>query len=183
MARKRFTRDDWIDLGLSLAARESPDAMTLEAVCRAAGRTRGSFYHHFATHTAFLEAVAARWLDHDTEQVIARLPALGDLGDLLRHLNAMTAQLDARLERGMRQLAAAYPVLARTVALADSRRKSAIRSLYTAAGAADVETADRLATLIYAAYVGFAFVEPGASAARRQALFELLPPGPATDPY
>ncbi len=30
--------------------------MTIEALCTAADRTRGSFYHHFQDHGAFVEA-------------------------------------------------------------------------------------------------------------------------------
>lgn len=174
---QRFRRQDWIDLGLNLAALESPDAMTLEAVCAAAGKTRGSFYHHFPAHADFLDAVAERWLQRDTEDIIADNVPAGSLANRLDRLNLMTAALDPRLERGIRQLAAAYPALARYVTIADARRKDHIRSLYVSAGAADRETAERLAALIYAAFVGFAFVEPAATPARRAALFELLPPG------
>jgi len=174
---QRFRRQDWIDLGLELAALESPDAMTLEAVCAAAGKTRGSFYHHFRAHADFLDAVAERWLQRDTEDIIAGNAPAGSLGNQLDHLNLMTAALDPRLERGIRQLAAAYPTLARHVKIADARRKDHIRSLYVSTGATDRKTAERLAALIYAAFVGFAFVEPDASPARRAALFELLPPG------
>lgn len=174
-AKQRFKRQDWIDLGLDMAAQESPDAMTLEAVCAAANKTRGSFYHHFPAHADFLEAVAERWLQRDTEDVIAANTADGSLGDRLHRLNEMTAALDPRLERGIRQLAAAYPALARYVRIADDRRRAHICALYAGAGAADPDTAERLAALIYAAFVGFAFVEPDASPARRAALFDLLP--------
>lgn len=181
----RFTRLNWVDLGLSAAAQESPEAMTLEAICATAGKTRGSFYHHFPTHGDFLIAVAERWLERDTDAVIAatgpqddRHDLGGDLGSNLRALNNVTAQLDNRLERGMRQLAAAYPAVAPHVEKADTRRKAFIRELYVSSGQADRETAERLATLIYAAYVGFAFTEPNASPERREDLFSLLPPGP-----
>jgi len=174
---RQFRRQDWIDLGLELAAVETPDAMTLEAVCAAAGKTRGSFYHHFPAHADFLDAVAQRWLQRDTEDIIANNAPAGSLGNQLDRLNKMTAALDPRLERGIRQLAAAYPALDRYVTIADTRRKDHIQSLYVSAGAADRKTAERLAALIYAAFVGFAFVEPEASPARRAALFELLPAG------
>ena len=46
----RLGRDDWLALGLERLAAEGPRALRLENICAAAGRTRGSFYHHFRDH-------------------------------------------------------------------------------------------------------------------------------------
>ncbi|MGB0506322.1 MAG: TetR/AcrR family transcriptional regulator, partial [Pikeienuella sp.] len=77
-ARKRFTREDWLDFGLAQLAKEGPDALSIHPLCKAAGRTIGSFYHHFKDHAGFVDALLARWRKLNTEDVITAIDALDD---------------------------------------------------------------------------------------------------------
>ena len=51
--------------------------MRVEAVARALGVTKGSFYWHFDDRRALVDAVVARWEAEQTEEVIARTTAPG----------------------------------------------------------------------------------------------------------
>lgn len=101
--RPRFRRTDWLDLGLSTLAADGPDALKLDAICVRAGLSKGSFYHHFADHGAFLEALAQHWAD----QAVAVLrdgPA-----------TAQGLSLAPEVETGMRALSQRDPFVAEIV--------------------------------------------------------------------
>ena len=67
----RTHRDDWIEAGLSLLGREGEAALTLERLCAALGRTKGSFYHHFEGMPALGSAMLAAWEQRHTDVPIA----------------------------------------------------------------------------------------------------------------
>ena len=49
-----MTREEWINHGLSALDASGPDALSLAALAARAGVTKGSFYHHFEDHDAFV---------------------------------------------------------------------------------------------------------------------------------
>ena len=70
----RWTREDWTDLALRLLAERGPAAVTVDTLCTAAGRTRGSLYHHFRDHGSLLDATLASWRKRYTDDVIEATP-------------------------------------------------------------------------------------------------------------
>lgn len=62
----RVQKNDWLERGLEVLAREGLNAVTIEAMCHLLGVTKGSFYHHFANRDAFLEALLQHWEAHYT---------------------------------------------------------------------------------------------------------------------
>ena len=46
---------------MQLLSEEGPPALSLERLTEAAGRTKGSFYHHFQGRDGFLAALVAHW--------------------------------------------------------------------------------------------------------------------------
>ena len=70
--------------------------MTIEALCTAADRTRGSFYHHFQDHGAFVEALMLAWKQRHTLDIAEQ--ALAEKGDLrAQKLSDLANRLDHRL--------------------------------------------------------------------------------------
>ena len=49
----RFSRTDWLALGLAALAEDGPLGLTIAALCRRAGKTKGSFYAHFPAIEAY----------------------------------------------------------------------------------------------------------------------------------
>ncbi|MCP5370960.1 MAG: helix-turn-helix transcriptional regulator [Hyphomicrobiales bacterium] len=162
----RLRRDDWLDLALAALAEDGPDGLTLEALCDRAGRTRGSFYHHFADHEAFVSALVDRWTADNTERLVAAAEAPADAKAGLDALNDLTSVLDPRLEVGMRRLAARQPAVRRRVARVDARRMEVLARLYGAYAALPPAPARTLAELIYTAYLGAMHVWPEAEPKR-----------------
>lgn len=60
MEQMARTRDALLDAGEKLVAARGLDVPSLDAICDAAGFTRGAFYVHFRDRDAFLDAVMQR---------------------------------------------------------------------------------------------------------------------------
>lgn len=53
----RKTKRDWLILGLTLLSEEGIEGVTIEALTRRLQMTKGSFYHHFGNHRAYLDSL------------------------------------------------------------------------------------------------------------------------------
>ena len=160
--KARFGRADWLDLGLTLLGRHGPEAMTLERLTHAAKKTRGSFYHHFTDHEAFLAALGARWRETSTEAPLAAIEARRGLRPVA--LARRTADIDHALERNLRRLAASAPTIAREVKRVDEARIRYLVMLFRAE--LDLAPAEALARarIQHAYFVGAQMVFPDADA-------------------
>ena len=162
-ARPRFARRDWLELGLAALAEAGPAGVTLEALCARAGKTRGSFYAHFAGIEAFLAALAGHWRELFTEALIIAAEEKPRPAAKLDHLNHLAVRLDPRIEQGMRRLSAFDEGVAGICRAVDARRTAYLSALYRASGRYTGEEAEALARIEYAAFVGMQQTMPGAS--------------------
>ncbi|WP_299478529.1 TetR/AcrR family transcriptional regulator [uncultured Roseibium sp.] len=161
----RFSKKDWLDLGLVRLAKEGAAGLTVDALCSAAGRTRGSFYHHFKDHNAFLEALFLAWKQRNTLDVADaimqqpeenRAQTLSDIANLL----------DQDLERAVRKFAQSNAIARQIVQDVDEVRTEFVVGLYRSAGLEET-LAREIAQLEYAAYVGSQIIWPGMTAQDR----------------
>lgn len=155
----RFEREDWLSLGLKVLAREGPEALTLERLTAAARKTRGSFYHHFPDHDAFLAALAAHWRKTSVETNIAAAEAARGKRETLAR---RTAALDHALERNMRRLGASAPLIAEEVARVDLMRIAYLKALFQTELGLGAEDALARARIQHAYFVGAQMVFPDA---------------------
>ncbi|MFV0475883.1 MAG: helix-turn-helix domain-containing protein [Pikeienuella sp.] len=144
----RMTKEAWLALGREALTEAGPDELTIDALTARAGKTRGSFYHHFRGHDDFLRALAAAW----RREVEAGAPppdaaALAlerGMRRLTRDSAAVAAELDAadatRLDQHRRaQADPESPVAADYAAIARAVRRGLIADAST--------TPERLARL------------------------------------
>lgn len=83
--RSRGTaRQALLDAALRLVRERGYAATTVDDICRAAGRTKGSFFHHFASKDALAVAAAEHWTE-TTGAVFAAAP-YQDIADPLERL-------------------------------------------------------------------------------------------------
>jgi AcrR family transcriptional regulator len=87
------SRDRLLDAAEELAAVQGATSLTLDAVARAAGVSKGGLLYHFPTKEALLEAMLQRHIDG----VDARVASLRDAREDCRH-NPVLAQVVALLE-------------------------------------------------------------------------------------
>ena len=105
---KRFNKADWLDFALQVLAKNGPDGLSIERLCKSAKRTKGSFYHHFADQQRFVAELLTPWQRHNLHEPIAG-SSQGDVPERLASLNKLAAGIDPRVEIGLRRLAARNP--------------------------------------------------------------------------
>lgn len=149
----RWTKQAWLDLGVKLLRERGSDALTLEALTAAAGRTRGSFYHHFADRDIFLSELIARWRHQTLEARAAALPTSGSPEDLRAFLRDEPYRLDHAFERALRQLAVREPTVRGALGEVDQARINALAALLSVIRP-DLDDPASHAFVQYAAMVG-----------------------------
>ena len=164
----RFSREDWLELGLAQLAQEGSSGLTVEALCHVAGRTRGSFYHHFNDHDGFIDLLLNAWKQRNTvdiaEEILSQAPNLR-----AQHLSDLANHLDQDLERAVRRFAQSNKTAQEAVRDVDQLRTEFVIGLYVDAGLAADEARD-IAQLEYAAFVGSQIIWPDMTAAQRVSL-------------
>ena len=76
MARRRFTPRQFLDAARAIAAREGAGQVTIEAVARAVGATKGGVLHSFPSKAALIEALIADICAEWERNADARIAAL-----------------------------------------------------------------------------------------------------------
>jgi AcrR family transcriptional regulator len=174
MTSKRFRRDDWLDFGLLRLAQAGPDALRLSELCASAGRTIGSFYHHFEDKAAFFDALMAHWRKTNSTDVIARIDEITDAELQAERLNAIARSMNQSVEVGVRIFANQNKAAAHVVAEVDQERIAYLAGLYHRRLALDVDSARTLAELEYAAFVGTQTIWNGGTLEHGQKLSSLF---------
>lgn len=156
--KKRFGKGDWIGLGFRQLVKEGINGLTLDALCRTAERTKGSFYHHFQDHPAFLNDLVEAWKQQNTLDVAAETLE-DDPKTQAQTLATLATQLDHDLERAMRQFAQVNETASLVVRQVDRIRTRFVFDLYRAQGL-DEESANDVSKIEYAAFVGAQVIWP-----------------------
>lgn len=81
-----MTREEWVEAATATFRTGGLTAVRVEAVARALGVTKGSFYWHFTDRRALVDAVVVRWEAEQTDDVIARTTSGDDAGTQLAAL-------------------------------------------------------------------------------------------------
>lgn len=129
-------------------------AVNVEALARSLDVTKGSFYWHFKSRSALLEAAMVYWREQGTRRIIEDLERLPDPRDRLRMLFVRSLDDTAllRVEAALMAASAAGDALIGPVyAEVNERRLGYLEALYTELGVADSRT---WALGAYAVYLG-----------------------------
>ena len=153
--RTRLSGADWEDAALSSLAEGGVGAVAVEQLARRLGVTKGSFYWHFPTREALLQAALERWERSDEVDVIGPIAAVADPRERLRALirevshrrpsHAVFATLIKALDQ---------PLVRPIVERVSQRRLEFVTDAFRQAGF-DESSALNRARLAYSAYVGF----------------------------
>jgi len=123
-------------------------ALTLDDLCKAIGKTKGSFYHHFVDIGALHSAVIEAWTDAHTERPIELASSAKNVA---ARLDQVVHALDHAVDRSMRAWALYDEAARRAVKRVDRRRIEFLSQLHREAGHRDPEL---LAELEYVAFLG-----------------------------
>jgi len=183
----RLTRQDWIEAGMQMLARQGVDGVRVDVLARRLGVTKGSFYWHFEDRAKFLDAMIDAW-EMQTEQLLGRAaekpPGLGRVRQLLQVVSESFGSLPdaAVFAWGLRD-----PVIAKRVAAVDKKRMDFQIQAALDSGVSRSQ-AERVITFGYLAYCGWVTreaVSPDSVPSFRvltnwlEELFEIPPPSAA----
>ncbi len=151
----RLSADDWAQAALDLIAEQGVAAVAVEPLARRLGVTKGSFYWHFPSRDALLQAALERWEKVEQETVFGSLEAVPDPRERLRalfHLVAHEATSHVIYSELLKALD--HPAVAPVINRVSQRRFDYLTASFRQAGLGRTEAQHR-ARLAYAAYVGF----------------------------
>lgn len=144
-------RDDWVKVALSVLSEQGSGGLTLATVCDAAGRTKGSFYHHFKDMSALREAMLSYWEEAHTLKLISIAQEQPTTKAKAQMLNKLASEVDWGVERAVRRWAHGDDVAMRSVRAVDRRRVTYLAGLYEGV---DDKRANDMAWVEYSSLLG-----------------------------
>lgn len=153
--KSRLSAADWEDAALASLAEGGLGAVAVESLARRLGVTKGSFYWHFATREALLQAALERWERSDEQEVLAPIGSVVDPRERIRELVRQVSHkrpshaVFAALIKAIDQ-----PLIRPVIERVSQRRLDFVTEAFRQAGF-DAATAANRARLAYSAYVGF----------------------------
>lgn len=153
--RGRLSADDWSEAALDMIAEQGVAAVAVEPLARRLGVTKGSFYWHFPSRDALLEAALERWEAVEQAEVFGKLEAVPDPRERLGALFQMVAhEFKSHVVYSALLNALDNPAVQPVINRVSQRRLDYLTASFRQAGLGRTEAQHR-ARLTYAAYVGF----------------------------
>lgn len=151
----RLSAEDWAQAALDLIAEQGVGAVAVEPLARRLGVTKGSFYWHFPSRDALLQAALERWEQFEQEQVFGSLEEVADPRVRLRALFQLVAH-EVRPHVIYSELLKAldHPAVRPVIDRVSQSRMDYLVASFRQAGLSSTDARHR-ARLAYAAYVGF----------------------------
>lgn len=170
MARK--TKYDWMMGTMEVLIVHGVDGMTLDALTKHLGVTKGSFYHHFADMPTFRKEMLAMCLYESTTHVIERTEVGATPYQKLMVLTELASGIDP-LEVAIRAWALRDPDAQATLIEIDARRMEYVAKLYRDLGLDD-DSAARGSRFYYSAFVGGLHLMPSLTTPQMLEMFAAL---------
>lgn len=174
--RTSLSARDWTEVALDAMATGGLEAVAVEPLARRLGVTKGSFYWHFPTREALIQAALAAWERGEIEDVIARAEQHGsDPRERIHALFREVANTDPRSERLLLVLSGTdHPAARECVRRISERRRSYVCDCYRALGLPEDE-ARNWATFAHCTFMG--------TVRMRRDNPDALPAGPGFNEY
>ena len=153
VGQRRLTPDDWAAAALDAIARGGVAAVAVESIAAELGATKGSFYWHFRSRDALIEAALERWEKLRTEAFIDVFETEPDPAQRVKMI--IRGGLELPVDRAEIALLAHpdHPAALRAVRRVAERRISYIADQLMKLGWSRREARDR-AVHLYFLYVG-----------------------------
>lgn len=155
---QRLCREDWLREAIEVLAKEGGSILTIEALVRRLGVSRGSFYWHFKDRTDFIQQLVNYWSLIFTQTVAEEISQSKGSAEerLFSLMEQITVNQLNRYDIPIRAWASRDSAASRVVKKVDEFRFNYVRSLFEEIGFKGEELEMR--TLIF---VIFHSMEPG----------------------
>jgi AcrR family transcriptional regulator len=151
----RLSADDWAQAALDLIAEQGVSAVAVEPLARRLGVTKGSFYWHFPSRDALLQAALERWEAGEQENIFGSLEKVADPRERLRTLFQLVGhEVKPHIIYSELLKALDHPAVQPVIDRISQRRLDYLVAMFRQAGLQRTDATHR-ARLTYAAYVGF----------------------------
>lgn len=151
----RLSADDWAQAALDLIAEQGVGAVAVEPLARRLGVTKGSFYWHFPSRDALLQAALERWEIFEQKEVFGSLEDVPDPSARLRALFQLVAhEVKPHVIYSELLKALDHPAVRPVIDRVSQRRLDYLIASFRQAGLSRTDAQHR-ARLAYAAYVAF----------------------------
>jgi len=151
----RLSAEAWAQAALDVIAEQGVAAVAVEPLARRLGVTKGSFYWHFPSRDALLQAALERWEQVEQETVFGSVEQVPEPRERLRALFLVVAH-QVKLHTIYSELLKAldHPTVKPVIERVSKRRLDYLTASMRQAGMGRADAQHR-ARLAYAAYVGF----------------------------
>jgi AcrR family transcriptional regulator len=151
----RLSAEDWAQAALDLIAEQGVSSVAVEPLARRLGVTKGSFYWHFPSRDALLQAALERWEVVEQESVFGNLEKVPDPRERLRALFQLVGhEVKPHIIYSELLKALDHPAVQPVIDRVSQRRLEYLVASFRQAGLGRQDAIHR-ARLTYAAYVGF----------------------------
>lgn len=151
----RLSAEDWAREALDQIAEQGVASVAVEPLARRLGVTKGSFYWHFPSRDALLQAALSRWEKVEQEEIFGSLEKVSDPRERLRALFQVVAhEVKSHVIYSELLKALDHPAVSPVIGRVSERRLDYLTASFRQAGLSRTEAQHR-ARLAYAAYVGF----------------------------
>lgn len=153
----QLSRDDWIETALAVLAAEGVEGVQITQLARRLGVTRGSFYWHFETREALLDALLGEWRARNSGVMLAAVEASPSLDQGILDLFSVWVdhtRFDPKLDQAVRDWARRSDDVRDLVAAEEANRVRAIAGFFERHGYEPTEAFIR-ARVIYFTQVSY----------------------------
>jgi AcrR family transcriptional regulator len=124
MAGAGLQRSAFYTAALELLAEHGHGGLTIAALCRELGVTKGSFYHHFRNFSDFVDALLAYWASEHATRLIALSESVSDPAERFEVLKGIAITLPHGAEAAIRAWSWSNPSVAAVQREVDGARLS-----------------------------------------------------------
>ncbi len=156
---RRRSAEDLLETGLKLLEKESVHQLTIDALCKRLGVTKGSFYHHFKNRADFLERMLEHWVNVWTISLMEDFDSSVSAQEKYNAMIAEAVHYPMNVEISIRAWAQHDMVAGRYLKRVDEMRIGYLRSIFSEI-CGDKKRADQLAKIDYMLFVGSRMISP-----------------------
>jgi len=168
-----LTRSAYFDAAFEVLAEHGSDGLTIAALCRQLGVTKGSFYHHFRDFSEFVDALLAHWASEHATRLIALSESVDDVHERFELLQGIAIGLPHGAEAAIRAWSWSNPRVAAVQRAVDDARLQHLTEAGIASGLEPARAA-LMATISVSTLIGIQqLFRPAQPAAIKEVFVEL----------
>ena len=173
----RGSEELWLDAAYAMLIEAGVDAVKVMPLAERLGLSRTSFYGHFDSRQALLDALVDRWREHNTGRLVAQTRAYAEsIAEAMFNLFDCWLRpelFDAKFDFAIRTWALGDPGLKAVLEATDQERIEAIAAMFARHGYGEEQARVRAYAVYYTqiGYISMMVVEPVALRIQRMPLY------------